>query len=77
LHDALEALRPLVLAIALEPFVFHQAAAQRSRRLLSRSGDAPPKIGSQQTHCWREPDSNCRSQMEQGRLPSGRWVLPN
>jgi hypothetical protein len=34
LHDALEALRPLVLAIALEPFIFHQAAAQRSRRLL-------------------------------------------
>jgi hypothetical protein len=34
LHDALEALRPLVLAIALEAFIFHQAAAQRSRRLL-------------------------------------------
>jgi hypothetical protein len=21
-------------------------------------GDAPPKIGSHQAHCWREPDSN-------------------
>src|SRR5437762_4693108 len=49
LHDALEALRPLVLAIALEPFGFHQAAAQRSRRLLILSGevvwtDGPPDV---------------------------------
>jgi hypothetical protein len=39
LHDALEALRPLILAVALEPFRLDQAAAQRSRRLLILSSE--------------------------------------
>src|SRR5437868_2609158 len=30
LHDAVEAFRPLVLAVTFEPFGFHHAAAQRS-----------------------------------------------
>src|SRR5271168_2467625 len=47
LDDAVEALRQVVLAIALEPFLLDQATAQRRRRLLILAGkvvfaDRPP-----------------------------------
>jgi hypothetical protein len=46
-HDAVETVRPLVLAIALEPFGLDQAAAQRGGGLLILAGevvfaDGPP-----------------------------------
>src|SRR5271155_4045419 len=49
LHDAVEALRSLALAVALEPFGFHHAAAQWRGRLLILSGevvfaDGPPDV---------------------------------
>src|SRR5438128_3168922 len=39
LHDAVEPLRPFVLAIALEPFGLDHPAAQRGRGLLILSGE--------------------------------------
>ena len=39
LHDAVETLRPIFLAVTLEPFRLDQSAAQRGRRLLILAGE--------------------------------------
>ena len=39
MHDALEALRPRALTVALEPFRLDQAAAQRGGGLLILTGE--------------------------------------